>query len=846
MTSIPDPLDRLFSPPAFGVSDAERRVRLLEALNAAYARHFAACPAYRRYCERRGFVPDRVFEDLAAFPYLPVQAFKESAGLLCSVPPAEVKTRLLSSATTGTPSEVPVDSRTARRQVRALSAVLQAVFGVRRRPFLVLDADPRQAPAGTLGARVAAIRGFLNSACDVRYGLIANDRGGLDLPAGGLEALCAGWAAADTPVVVFGFTFVLYKHVIEPLRAAKCRVLLPPGSHVAHIGGWKKLAAERISPKAFRQAVVEVFGVEHERVVDFYGFTEQLGVVYPEDSTGSKVCPAFADVVVRHPATLEPVPDGETGLLEFLTPLPHSYPGFAVLTDDLGRVTGRNAGRDPWIGTRFEIVGRVANAEPRGCGDILGETLAAVEATAAATRGAPPRTRPHTPPRLLFSAECNHVAGPLDGAVDEARLPVADFAAVVGQLHAARARLDGYSVDETIALVAAAARRWAMDPHLAPLQTQGLSFLCAWCSAENLRRMADASLRGRRGFLDGFLAVGGRHRTGLTALPRGLVVHWLAGNVPALAMLVLSQALIARNANLLKASRRSARVLPLLLDAFRGLEIRTPAGKVLYGNDLLGCIAVVYFDREDRSSASLISSAADVRIAWGGAEAVRAIVDLPRRPTAEDIVFGPRLSLMVIGREALGTERQARRLARGAAVDASVFDQYACASPHTIFIETGAAGPGPRQFAQQLATEMARARVRIPKAPDSPEESGRIAQLRLRRELEGCEVWHSADASWTVILDEINPGLAPPSYSRVITVKPVADVLDVVPFITPDIQTIGLALTGPRRLEFARDAARRGADRFPEVGRMTHFDTPWDGLFPMDRLVRWVPLGGPL
>jgi hypothetical protein len=64
--------------------------------------------------------------------------------------------------------------------------------------------------------------------------------------------------------------------------------------------------------------------------------------------------------------------------------------------------------------------------------------------------------------------------------------------------------------------------------------------------------------------------------------------------------------------------------------------------------------------------------------------------------------------------------------------------------------------------------------------------------------------------------------------------------------VTADIQTIGLALDGPRRLPFAHAAAQRGADRFPEIGRMTHFETPWDGLFVLDRMVRWITLGGPL
>ena len=41
-------------------------------------------------------------------------------------------------------------------------------------------------------------------------------------------------------------------------------------------------------------------------------------------------------MIVRDPVTLQPVPDGTPGLLEFITPLPHSYPGIALLLAVVG------------------------------------------------------------------------------------------------------------------------------------------------------------------------------------------------------------------------------------------------------------------------------------------------------------------------------------------------------------------------------------------------------------------------------------------------------------------------------------------------------------------------------
>lgn len=859
MTAETDIIDALLAVPAFGLPCAERHARLLAALNAAHAWHFNSCPAYRRFCARRGLEDAHSFTEFAQFPYLPVQAFKGNAELLCSVPRSQIKTRLLSSATSGEPSEVLIDHVTARRQVKALAAVLGAVFGPKRRPFLVMDADPRQSGPARLGARSAAVRGFLNFARDARYCLTVDTAGALELDEPALESAMADAQSRLEPVVVFGFTFVLFEHVVAPLLDRGRQFRLPPGSFVAHIGGWKKLREQQVSPAVFSDAVQRLFGVGSERVIDFYGFTEQMGVVYPSDATGSKVCPVFAEVVVRRPSTLEVAPDGEVGLLEFLTPLPHSYPGIAVLTDDLGRVTARDADMGGWNGTRFEVVGRAKEAEVRGCGDILGDKIARPAAPSQHARRqhaprpaapSPAAPRPAAPsqqaPRLLFDAQRNFVDGPLDAPVDLERLPVADLPVLAEKLRQGRTQLDAYSVDELIALIAAAARRWTNDPALAPLQTQGLLFLGSWCSGPSLRRMVDAALRGRRGFLDGFQAVGGQSRTMLMAKPRGLVAHWLAGNVPGLAMLTLAQSVLCRNANLLKASSRFSTVLPRLLDAFRGLEIKTPAGRTLRGHHILETLAVVYFAREDRASAEALSTSADVRLAWGGAEAVRTIANLPKRFDTEDIIFGPRLSFMAIGRDALGSTAQAKKLARGAAVDVSVFDQYACASPHTIFVERGGRAASPREFAELLAAQMDLAGRRIPKTLETAAEQSRVRQFRLRKEFEGADLWSSAGAAWTVVYEESADGLATPCYSRVISVRPLDDILVAAEFASPETQTIGLALSGSRRLDFARRAALRGTDRFPEIGRMTNFESPWDGLYPLDRLVKWVTLGGPM
>jgi hypothetical protein len=82
-----------------------------------------------------------------------------------------------------------------------------------------------------------------------------------------------------------------------------------------------------------------------------------------------KEIPKISKVLVRDPYTLEVLEDNQEGLLQFLNPIPYSYPGLSVLTDDLGiKCTINNK-------EYFEVTGRAKNSEVRGCGDILSESM---------------------------------------------------------------------------------------------------------------------------------------------------------------------------------------------------------------------------------------------------------------------------------------------------------------------------------------------------------------------------------------------------------------------------------------------------------------------------------------
>ena len=168
---------------------------------------------------------------------------------------------------------------------------------------------------------------------------------------------------------------MLYKNVLKPLKEKGIKFKLPTNSKIAHIGGWKKLENEKVTKEKFLEDAVEIFGVE-KNIFDFYGFTEQMGLLYVSSGELPKITSIYSEIIIRDFQTLNPVKDGEKGLIQILTPIPNSYPGISILTEDVGRIVGRGKDKTGRFGTQFEIIGRANQAETRGCGDIMSEFMA--------------------------------------------------------------------------------------------------------------------------------------------------------------------------------------------------------------------------------------------------------------------------------------------------------------------------------------------------------------------------------------------------------------------------------------------------------------------------------------
>lgn len=797
----------------------------MQALQEECVFHYEHNEMYRRFCDRKGFDPYQPFT-IEEMPPVSVSVFKELGFKLNSVPKEDLTLALQSSATSGVPSTIVVDKETAKRQAKAMIKVIGEFIGKERKPFLIMDIDPRSSYRKLLGARFAAVTGYLRFANKTGYFLKADENNVSYFDVEGIQEYVRG-LDQEKPVVVFGFTYILYQHVLQSIEKAGVKIQLPRGSKIIHIGGWKKLESEKISKELFNDRLSKCFGINPTDVIDIYGFTEQMGLNYPDCECGWKHTSSYVRVLVRDTVTREVLPPGKEGLLEFVTPVPHSYPGNAVLTDDLGIIDGDSCthGR---AGTRFKIVGRMKKAEVRGCGDILSQKLT---------------FQKKSNEKLNVSSHEKRLEVYLHQHPVTAEEPLAQMREIISQLREQQDWLNSQPVDAIIGLIGEAAKRWATDPKLMRIKDRGLLFLSTWCDEKHLRSVANIGLRGNIGYMDQFLPFPDSDKHYLKANARGLVCHWLAGNVQILGMFALVQSIISKNVNLLKVSSRDDGVFTDILSEFKGVEYTTGDGHTIKGDDLLKTIAVVYFSRYADYLGEEMSKQADVRIAWGGRESVETVSGYPARYDAETVIFGPKLSYSVIAKEELASVQEAKKLARKVSVDVSVFDQTGCASPHNLYVEEGGE-VSPEEFIDILGDSMQKTELQIPKPLMSPEQVSQIHSIRGVYDFKGT-VKGSETMSWTLLLDDLDE-MDKPVYSRVLFVHKVKSIMDSLKYIDENTQTIGVAAPTEKALQFATEATKRGVMRLPLIGRMLNFEMPWDGIFLFDRLVKWNTYGGPL
>jgi hypothetical protein len=226
--------------------------------------------------------------------------------------------------------------------------------------MLVIDCRATIADRYKFSARTAGVLGFSIFGRDVEFALDDDMTLNKDRVSRFLEKY------RDQSILLFGFTFIVWKHLIRYLEEASIKLPIDRGIFI-HGGGWKQLQSEAVSTNEFKHRLESVSGIK--RIHNYYGMVEQTGSIFMECEKGFFHTSSWSDVIIRDPINFQALPKGITGLMQLLSVIPHSYPGHSLLSEDEGEIIGVDDCECGRLGAYFKVHGRIQDAEVRGCSD---------------------------------------------------------------------------------------------------------------------------------------------------------------------------------------------------------------------------------------------------------------------------------------------------------------------------------------------------------------------------------------------------------------------------------------------------------------------------------------------
>jgi hypothetical protein len=358
LESLSEGLQAFYSADPFALGSAERAALTLPRYRRLTQFHRDSCPQYGSILGKLRF-PVEAISSCVDVPFLPVRLFKDNE--LRSVPSGAVVKTMTSSGTTGQQvSKIYLDKQTALSQTRVLAHLVGSVLSKKRLPLLIVDSRSVVKNRQMFSARGAGILGFSIFGTDVEYAL--DDEMRLDLPR--VRAFISRHESEE--ILLFGFTSIIWEYFYQPLSLSGVLLDLR-NSVVIHGGGWKKLINQSITNEKFKDSLRAVCGVG--KVLNYYGMVEQTGSIYLECEQGFLHSSIYSEVSARRPADFSPCELGEPGLIEVMSVIPMSYPGHALLTEDMGILRGWDNCACGRRGAFFQVLGRAPKSEVRGCSD---------------------------------------------------------------------------------------------------------------------------------------------------------------------------------------------------------------------------------------------------------------------------------------------------------------------------------------------------------------------------------------------------------------------------------------------------------------------------------------------
>jgi hypothetical protein len=326
---------------------------------ALFPQQAAAVPVYGKFCAKRKISAVRDWREI---PALPTSAFKEYE--VTSLPPAERASVFHSSGTTSqkpsrhfhNPQSLVIYEASLLSWFRR--HFLNSAFRLPPSPFLFLTPSPALAPHSSLAHMLATIARECGQG---RFTGQVDAQGAWTLDIDQTVAVLNEAQSAQQPIALLGTAFS-FVHLLDHCKSIQLRFRLPAGSRVMETGGYKG-RSRVVSKLALRQMMTRWLGIPKTHMLAEYGMSELSSQAYDRvvpGTGGAFHFPPWAVAQIISPETGREVAEGETGMVRVID-LANLCSVMAVQTEDLAVRRGDG----------FELLGRDAEAEPRGCSLML-------------------------------------------------------------------------------------------------------------------------------------------------------------------------------------------------------------------------------------------------------------------------------------------------------------------------------------------------------------------------------------------------------------------------------------------------------------------------------------------
>lgn len=738
--------------------------------------HRENCREYSSILDGIGY-DDSSVESYTELPFLPVRLFKDLS--LKSIDDSDVVKTMTSSGTTGqSVSRIYLDRQTSANQQKTMVKIVNDFTGSSRMPMIILDCPSVVKDRRMFSARGAGILGFSIFGSKKIYAL--NDEMQLDIE--GIKTFLEHYKGEK--ILLFGFTFMVWQYFYKELVRLKSKGIEFDFTNgiLIHGGGWKKLINEAVSADEFHKKLNEICGLN--RIHDYYGMVEQTGCIYMQCECGHLHASVYSDVIVRNPIDFSECKIGEQGIIQVVSSIPESYPGHSLLTEDEGVILGEDDCPCGRKGKYFAVLGRLKNAEIRGCSDTFADKVSRQIDVINEGCG-----------KEIFEKIEFHVG-------DSAVLSSIDSINPMQPFH-----------ENVVDFLDDLSKELMKNP-VSKLYPDVIT-LGFWLRRASVTKMKK------------LYATDDLHRVG-----RGVVFHIAPSNVAVNYAYSLFAGLLCGNANVVRIPSKKFPQIELINEAINHTLSKHEAVKPY--------ICLIRYDKE-KTINDYLSSMCNTRVIWGGDKTIEEIRKSPIPSRTTEITFADRYSLAVIDSDKYLCVENKKQVAIEFYNDTYLSDQNACTSPRAIAWMGDKKDEAKEVFWTELS-EVIRDRYTLQPVWSVDKLTNKYEVLA-----KNITTLASVNMDSNLIVRMKTDRLVPElmdyrGHSGFFYEYDCDDIKELRQFCNDTrCQTIGL-IGKKEAIQPLIDLGIKGVDRVVPIGKTMDFDLIWDGYNLVERLTRTVEI----